>query len=372
MLEIQRYLKSGGSLDDLNLNIGIKCCRHTDLPLLILNYDQIESPKLDPLVREARGLVLHSKDYSLVARSFPRFFNWGEVPNEMDLFDFSDFVVETKEDGSLILLYCFEGEWHINTRGSFALDFIQHQKFTWREAVCKALNVNSLRDLKNVLDDEITYVCEFVSPWNKIVRKYKKPELYLLTAFRGIHELTHEEVKQVHRFDLFNIPQKYHFDNITDIQSFLQQQAELDPTFEGVVIRDNKNQRWKIKNPAYLSLHRMRGDGDNLYNPKNLLPFILKNDSDELLNYFPEVENNYLELKQKVDEQFDLLLKVWSKYKSIENQKDFALSIKDQTPYSCVLFSTRKKYGQEQTQADLRREFVEAETLILRRLTEAT
>lgn len=113
MLEIQKYLLSGGSFCDLNEKLGIKPCYHPELPLVILNYDQIESPKLDPFVREARGLVLNSNDFSLVARSFPRFFNWGEVPEEMDQFDFTDFTVQSKEDGSLALLYYFENNWHL-------------------------------------------------------------------------------------------------------------------------------------------------------------------------------------------------------------------------------------------------------------------
>lgn len=371
MLEIQKYLKSGGSLDDLNSTLGIKHCRHPYLPLLILNYNQIESPKLNPLVREARGLVLDS-DYSLVARSFSRFFNWGEVPNEMELFNFNDFVVETKEDGSLVIFYWFEGDWHVNTRGSFALDLIQYQKFTWREAICKALKVDSLKNVDKFLDKKITYVCEFVSPWNKIVRNYTDASLFLLTAFEGVKELSYQEINAINGLHLFKIPKKHHFKNIAEIQCFLQKQSEDDPTFEGVVIRDSSNYRWKIKNPAYLSLHRMKGDGDNLYNPKNLLPFILKNESDELLNYFPEVRDTYFELKTKVDEQFYCLKSIWSKYKSIDSQKDFALSIKDKTPFTAVLFSTRKKYGQEQTEADLRREFIASEPLILRQLTRET
>ena len=66
-----------------------------------------------PVVRECRGLVLHAQTHDLVARSFPRFFNWGEMAEEMKGFDFSDFTVHTKEDGSLVLLYFFAGQ-HIN------------------------------------------------------------------------------------------------------------------------------------------------------------------------------------------------------------------------------------------------------------------
>jgi len=132
MLCTQKYLLSGKTCDDLSNEFYIKTNFHPDLPLVILNYDQINSPKKHPVVRECRGLVLNSSDWSLVARSFPRFFNWGEVPEEMDFFDFDDFVVQSKEDGSLVIIYFFNNEWHVNTKGSFATDMMQNQSFTWR------------------------------------------------------------------------------------------------------------------------------------------------------------------------------------------------------------------------------------------------
>jgi hypothetical protein len=361
MLEIQKFLQGGKTLDDLSNELAIKTTHHPDLPIVILNYDQIESPKTNPLVREARGLVLNKNDWSLVARSFPRFFNWGEVPEEMDLFNFSDFVVESKEDGSLIVLYWFNDEWHINTRASFALDYMQNQSFTWREAVCRALDIQKL-------DRNLTYICEFVSPWNKIVRRYAEPQLYLLTAFNGLKELHYTDVDRA-AVGIFKRPERYHFGKVSEIKDFLTEQSEADPTFEGVVICDDKKQRWKIKNPAYISLHRLRGEGDNLFNPKHLLPYVLKGEADELLVYFEEVTESFYELKNKVDKEFEALLKLWQQHKDIEDQKEFALTIKDKTPYSSVLFTTRKKFGNEQSASDLRLEFVAAERIILKRLT---
>lgn len=125
MLQVQKFLIDNG-VDALVNQYAIKICQHDELPLMILNYDQIlSSPKTHPIVRECRGLVLNSQSYELIARSFFRFFNWGEVVDEMPLFDFNDFAVQTKEDGSIILLYNWRGQWHINTRGSFALDNMQ-------------------------------------------------------------------------------------------------------------------------------------------------------------------------------------------------------------------------------------------------------
>lgn len=367
MLQIQNYLTNGKSLDDLQKDFGIKSVEHPDLPLVILNYNQIESPKTHPIVREARGLVLNKSDWSLVARSFPRFFNWGEVPDEMLSFDFSNSFVQSKEDGSLAIIYFFNDSWHINTRGSFGLDPIQWQSFTWRQAMCRALQINDINDLKSILDPSLTYVCEFVSPWNKIVRTYQSPQMFLLTAFCGKHELDIDQVDKIN-LDNFVRPARFDFKSLDEIKLFLSEQEKFDPTFEGVIICDKNFQRWKIKNPSYLCLHKLRGEGDNLYHPRHLLSFVLKNEDDELLTYFPEVKDHYFELKNLVENLFTNLCLVWDKNKDILSQKDFALAIKDQTPMTSVLFTVRKKFGSEPSVAQIRKEFIEAQPLILRNL----
>jgi hypothetical protein len=364
-MQIQDFLRSGKTLDDLSAEFGIKKTLHPDLPLVILNYDQIESPKLNPIVREARALVLNSNDWSIVARSFPRFFNWGEVPDEMPLFDFSEFRVQSKEDGSLALVYFYDGKWHVNTRGSFALDYMQWHSFTWREGMCRALGVNGLEELNSKLDPKVTYICEFVSPWNKIVRRYENPQMYLLTAYQGENELSHSDVDSM-THDCFVRPETFSFHGVKDIQDFLLSQEKEDPTFEGVVICDRNFQRWKIKNPGYLSLHRLRGEGDNLYHPRHLLPFVLKGEESELLTYFPEATDQFLNLKSQVEEEFDQILRVWKEFKDIESQKEFALAINGKTSFTSILFSTRKKFGTAQTQEHLRSEFCASDHLILK------
>jgi hypothetical protein len=366
MLEVQKYLKSK-TLDDLKQEFGIKIAEHPNgLPLIILNYDQIESPKTESIVRECRALVLHADSKEIVAKSFNRFFNWGEVQEEQSNFDFSDFIVQSKEDGSLVLLYCFDGQWHANTRGSFALDKIEFQNFSWRDAFCKALAINGLEELKGVLDETVVYVCEFCSPWNKIVRRYDQPQMFLLTAFKGITELTPEEVDGL-AGKLFQRPHRYNFCNIEEIQAFLQEQSANDATFEGVVIRDRHGHRWKIKSATYLGLHKLRGEGDNVWNPKHLLPFILTGEEDELLTYFPEIRGTFYEFKAAVLKAYSDLLEVWGDHWQVTDQKEFALLVKDK-PFSSILFSVRKKHGTQQRACHLRQEFRENEALILKKL----
>lgn len=147
MLETQKLLWESGpkGLDDL----GIKKVIHPSRPLMILNYDQIASPKTHPVVRECRALVLRTDDFSLVARSFPRFFNWGEVVEEQKLFDWSNYLIQEKEDGSLILIF-WEPEskkWTFCTRGSWGNLLINGSEMTWHDLLLRALHLDSLQAL---------------------------------------------------------------------------------------------------------------------------------------------------------------------------------------------------------------------------------
>lgn len=361
MLCVQECLKNQGSLEFLEKTLKIKYLKHSDLPLVILNYNHIDSPKFDPIACECRGLVLDTNNWSLVARSFPRFFNWGEHPDGMKKFDFNNFTVESKEDGSLILIYFFNGKWMVNTRGSFANDLMQFTNFTWQQAICNSLQLSCLQDLDKFLDRSLTYVCEFVSPWNKVVKFYKSPKLFLLSAFKGEEEL--DEIQE--HFPMFSTVDKFYFSSIEEIKTFLNNKSNNDPTFEGVVICDKQKNRWKIKSPSYLGLHKIRGEGNNLFNPKHLLPFVLKKEKDELLTYFPEAAEQYHKISNLVNENYEKLLKVWKKYKDVESQKEFALNVKNE-PLSCVLFDIRKKYGLKQDEQQLLETFVESESLIFK------
>src|SRR4029077_15803171 len=119
MLEIQKFLRSGGTFEELRAR-GIYDYEHPSLPLVGLKYDQIEAIKSDPLVIECRGIVLEKGSWNIIAKGFDRFFNLGEQPEIFKDFDWEEFVCQTKEDGSLIFLYHYADEWRVNTSGSFA------------------------------------------------------------------------------------------------------------------------------------------------------------------------------------------------------------------------------------------------------------
>ena len=91
---------------------------HPRLDLTIWNYSQkVQYERLwDDITLQCRVLVTNSKG-DIVARPFKKFFNYDEhkpedIPNE-------DYVVYEKMDGSLGILFNYENEWIMTTRGSF-------------------------------------------------------------------------------------------------------------------------------------------------------------------------------------------------------------------------------------------------------------
>jgi hypothetical protein len=375
-MEIQKYLKTrGNDLTTLEAELGIGSCLHETLPLAILNYSQIDSPKTNPIVRECRGLVLERDTWKIVARAFPRFFNWGEVADELRIFNWNDCHVQGKEDGSLGLLYNYKGEWHFNTRGSFADSVMSFQEFTWKQLFCGAIGVNDLQELNGhvALSPRNTYVFELVSPFNQIVRQYAQPAVYLLSAFRGKEEISLDEVEfmaEVMNRNRLNVwrPEVWSFNDIKAVEDHVYSLSETDQTFEGVVLRDNENRRWKIKSGTYVALHRMRGEGDNLFNPKHQLKFILMGETDEVIGYFPIAEESILKHKAMVEAAQEELEQVWQEHWQIESQKDFALAIVSKTKFANILFGLRKEHGKGQTLALLRETWRHADYHICRTL----
>jgi RNA ligase len=96
--------------------------RHARLPLWIYNYSQraqfdYKAHDWPQELRDARGLVL-DEEGQVVARGFAKFFNLSQLPEVPH--GHPEFW--EKVDGSLILLFNYEGERLFATRGSFESD----------------------------------------------------------------------------------------------------------------------------------------------------------------------------------------------------------------------------------------------------------
>ncbi len=343
-LKVQQYLQKN-TLSDLEREYGINLTYSPiNEPLVILNYDQISSPKYSEVTRECRGLVLDTTDWSVVARPFSRFFNYGESREEINKFNWNSFTVQEKHDGSLIIVYKYRGTWRVNTRASFGLGKVGDSQFTWEELFYQTIDEKGLDELS----EDCTLVFELCSIYNKVVRTYPDATSYLLTI---VNRKTGDEVPRHQQEGLplvsqileCSLPSLHTFSSVDDILVWLDRSG-LEPTFEGFVIQDDKNQRIKIKNKNYLRLHRMRGNGDNLFAPKNLVPFILQSETAELLAIYPEVLNHVLAYENLLIEHLLEIERVYSLIWNRNTQKSYALKVMELCPrWSAILFQCRKE-----------------------------
>jgi hypothetical protein len=104
MLETQKFIMENGI--EALATIGIDVKAKGDL--FILNYNMIDAPKTHPVVMECRGLCVDS-NFNLKAIAFPRFFNVGEYEEHTNTFNWNDFSVCEKLDGSLIKIFTHNG-----------------------------------------------------------------------------------------------------------------------------------------------------------------------------------------------------------------------------------------------------------------------
>ena len=89
---------------------------HPTLPLTIWNYsEKVQYEMLwDEVTIVCRGLVTDDSG-AVIAKPFPKFFNYEEGKHTPT----SEFEVFEKMDGSLGILFNYDGEWILATRGSF-------------------------------------------------------------------------------------------------------------------------------------------------------------------------------------------------------------------------------------------------------------
>ena len=246
------YLNKFG-IEKLQDTFAIKVSEDERFPeLLVLNYNQIESPKDHPIVKECRSLVvreeLDGKTYSVVSRAFDRFFNQGECSLEFDL---SKLKLFEKVDGSLVsVFYTEDYGWMYRTKSMIMPTLsVQGWDRTWKDLIESSLDWENLSGL----DKNCTYIFEVVARENRVVVNYQEDKAYLL-AVRNNKTGNYSEVVRTK----FNTPRTYNFNTTKECIESLQQLPNLE---EGYVGYQDRVPVVKIKSPQYLSAHRLRGEG---------------------------------------------------------------------------------------------------------------
>lgn len=213
---------------------------HPTLPLTIWNYtEKVQYEGLwDEVTLQCRGLVTDANG-NIVARPFKKFFNIEEGKHNPT----SEFDVYEKMDGSLIIVFWYDGVWVVASRGSF----------TSEQAV--AASKIFLEELGHNFSIGITYLFEFTANWNRIVVDYgDEDNLTLLGAIRTDDgtEATHEQLEMIAKGANCDVVKKY--DGIKDYTTL---KGMVEDNHEGFVVRFSNGDRMKVKGEEYIRLHKI-------------------------------------------------------------------------------------------------------------------
>lgn len=208
---------------------------HPTLPLTIWNYsEKVQFENLwDEVTLMCRGLVTDNEG-NMVAIPFQKFFNIEEnrfTPTE-------NFEVYEKMDGSLGIVFWYQGQWIVATRGSFTSD----------QAIKATEILNKYN--KDIMFRHLTFCFEIIYPENRIVLDYGDDEkLVLLGTFDKDGKEVDIDMWSQYGFD---VVKKY--DGIKD---FKELKSMIKDDQEGFVVRFTNGDRIKVKGVEYLRLHKI-------------------------------------------------------------------------------------------------------------------
>jgi hypothetical protein len=337
----QTFLREGGSLEDLKKVWGINYRLGKDRPQLVtLKYNQLESPMGDPLVRQCRGLILDSADnWKIVARPWDKFFNEGEV--HAAKIDWPTARVQEKLDGSLIIMYWYEGDWRVATSGTPDASgevgtanpnytFQDLFWWLWDQLGCKKPHERW---------KDWTFHFELLTSYNRIVTKSQGNRIVFISARALDGE---EEMVGADEFPI----NTYHWEAVKDFPlstmgAVLETFKEMDPLLqEGYVVVDGNLNRIKVKHPGYLALHHLRGNGN--LTAKRIIDVVRTGETAEILASFPEWKKDFAPFIDAYAKLVGHLATEYERWKDIPLQKAFALeALKTRCP--AALFAMRSQ-----------------------------
>lgn len=292
----------------------------------ILNYEQVPLTKdgfgkYHPVLCQCRNLVVREmseNNWTVMSRSFRRFFNWMEDVVATEEFQkrmaAGQVIAYEKFDGSLITVVYFDNTWHIFTRGSNAdSNLFRGTQFVGLADEKEETFGSRVRSLLNLelLNKKVTYVFELCST-NVNVTRYNSVFLALLSANIDGVEIYGDELYS--KLSDLGLPDTIKTPEIlrpTSIEVLYAQLKTKSPDFEGYVLSyldhtDGKTvHRMKLKQESYVTLHHSNSKKITILDAVRI---VATNETTEVLSYMPEhkdmfdsIQNRLTNLAAEID-----------------------------------------------------------------------
>lgn len=294
--------------------------------LVIFNYTKraVYKDEWNLFERLSRGLIIDRATGEIAARSYDKFFNWGESGRKTDAPIVS---VSEKMDGVLGILYRHKGGFHIATRGSFDSEYAIWAT-EWFHKNCKNADL---------IHDYHTFLFEIIYPGSKIIVDYDYEGLVLLDIrdrFTGEY-LPDDKVRDIASLHGFRSPLRY---SNLDVDDLLALAEKIPAQFEGYVATFADGQRFKFKGDSYRQLNLMiRGASF-----KKTLRAVKEGRAQQLLDDAPaavaeDVEGWLREIRDKVSEVInnaEKILRLASETSISDDRKALAAWLEENHPRS--------------------------------------
>lgn len=340
-LHTQRYLRHGGTLEGLKNELFISIREDLRLGVVCLNYNQILSPMMNPIVQECRALVLDSRTWDVRSWAFGKFFNFGESGKISKDFDWNAFKTYEKLDGSLIHFWPHDVEgWQCGTRSvPDANTGLDDTGLTFKQLVLKTMAEmgTDWNQFVSCLQPDYCYAFELTTPENMIVVEYPKRMLTLLAA-RNLKTLEERSIEGWLESPPFPLVKLHPGWNLDAVQAEVQGR---DPKqHEGFVLVDQHFHRVKVKSAAYVFMSSRK---DSLQKSnKARIELILADAADDVMPSLPAyLQEKIQHLQHKLRLSILQIDQMWDQVKGIEGDKEFALKVQH-SGLSTPMFSIRK------------------------------
>lgn len=301
MLHIIEFIKNHPLLWEEALTqepYNLKIKRDEAFPHLIsLSYDMINSDFSEPIVKEARGIIIDIEDiYNpiVVCQAFNKFFNYGE--EQAAEIDWSTARVQEKVDGSLVKLWYYNkiDKWILSSNSCIQASKAELASgYNLEKLFLMVIRKYDCKSIEEFIDRFFlvpfhTYIFELVSPYNQVVVQYSEPDIYFIGARQHWGNINREvdlsdnmflrEIKQPKSYSLSTL------EDCIEAAKVLNTDGKVEN--EGFVVVDANWNRVKIKSPDYVAMHHLA----NGFSREDLLHIIRVGEVKEVLNYFPKYE----------------------------------------------------------------------------------
>lgn len=334
----QELLRSGMAPAELLERHGVHVKPHAGKVSLI--YDQIAARDDDPVAQQCRGLVLREGSWDVVAYPFRRFFNHGQEAAAAIEWDSAAF--QEKLDGTLIIAYWDDAlrAWTCATRSCTEAQGVGPFGYSFRDLADRAaedMGRGSLGGLLNSAPRDHTLMFELTAPENRVVCDYVDRKLTLLGA-RNLS--TMQEVDPEPLADLLGVelPHQWQFDCIDHLIEVIR---EWDPRqYEGVVVRDGKFDRVKVKSPKYLACHHATDSLGSSW--RSVVEAVASGNVDDIEDMLPPFVRQRVDVaREKLGELILETTRDWQELQCIDDIKQFAEAAKLRR-WSAALFALKR------------------------------